>query len=96
MSLLDTLNESCVESGVCPHPKMIRAAELWRDGSHNKILLGCWSDGHVTSCVVQATSEQRCCYSAADGGEELFEHFRELLTSPNAGYQMKEIEVEGD
>lgn len=94
--LREMLNRSCVDSGLCPDeaPRMKHAAELWRDGSKNKILIACFEDQSVVSCVVQVKGDQKCCFSADTGGEELYEHFQGLLTSPEVGYKIKVIEIE--
>ena len=94
--LRDILNASCIESGVCPDeaPRMIHAAELWRDGSKNKILIACWDDGTVTNCLIEVKGEQKCCFSAEKGGEALYENWCGLLTSPEVGYRIKVVEVE--
>ena len=96
-SLREMLNRSCVEAGLCPDeaPRMKHAAELWRDGSKNKILIGCFEDGAIVNCLIQVKGEQKCCFSSDNGGEELYENWCGLLTSPEVGYKIKVLEVEG-
>jgi len=93
VKLRDILNESCVEAGVCPEPRLSRAAELWRDGSKNKILVALWEDGTITNCLIQK-GDEKCCFSAESGGEALYDNWCGLLTSPEVAYRIKVIEIE--
>ena len=74
-------------------PGVKHAAELFKEGSPRKILICCWQDGCVTSCIVES-GEQQCCYTAEDGGKELYEAWQQHLTSPEVGYQVREVAVE--
>lgn len=95
------LNKACKEVGVCDSealliaPGIKHAAELFKEGSPRKIVMCCWRDGMVTSCVIEMKSgEEQCCYTAEGGGEELYYAFQAHLSSPEVGYKVKSIEVE--
>lgn len=98
---LAMLNQSCRETGVCPTeemPDVKHAAELYKDGSKKVIRVACWSDGKVTSCVLEKgedgkVKEEVCCYTAEDGGMELAMAWEAHLTSPEVGYKIRTIEV---
>ncbi len=95
MDVLEKLNQACREVGVCD-PGIKHAAELWKDGSPRKIIVACWEDGAVTSCVIETESDKKeCCYSAEKGGEELYYPWLAHLTSPEVGYKIKPVESEG-
>lgn len=99
MDAVTSLNKVCQEVGVCEPPKIVRAAELYKDGISKVIRTCCWSDGRVTSCVVEKdtdgkTKEEACCYTAESGGEKLYYSWQALLTSPEVGYKIKTVEVE--
>jgi len=106
MDVLRKLNQSCQEVGVCPtggavlsSPGIKHAAELFKEGSPRRIRVVCWEDGKVTSCVAEKDTDGRtkrevCCYTAEDGGEELYYAWQAHLTSPEVGYKVKSIEVE--
>ena len=96
MDVLEMLNQSCREAGVCQtEPGIKHAAELWKDGSPRVVRVVCWEDGMVTSCVVETKSaKEQCCYTAKDGGMELAMAWEAHLTSPEVGYKIKPIEVE--
>lgn len=104
---LDVLNSACVEAGVCPEkasvpgpgPTVKQAAELSKDGSNQVVRIVAWSDGAISSCVVEKApngqvKEEVCCHTEPDGGEALFKTWKEFLCSPELGYKAKEIEVE--
>jgi len=93
MDALEKLNQACREVGVCD-PGIKHAAELWKEGSPRKIIVACWEDGAVTSCVITASDEKQCCYSAVVGGEELYYAWQAHLTSPEVGYKVKSFETE--
>jgi len=95
VDLRDVLNQSCADAGLCPDeaPRVKQSAELWREGSKNKILISCLNDGTITSCLLKEDGE-RCCFSSEKGNEELYENWRGLLTSPEVGYQIKVIDIE--
>ncbi|GAH50346.1 unnamed protein product [marine sediment metagenome] len=99
------LNKVCHELGVCESEAVLRApgikhaAELWKDGSKRAIRVACWEDGKVTSCVVEVEADGKikqeiCCYTAEDGGDELYYAWQAHLTSPEMGYKIKTIEAE--
>jgi len=105
MEVTATLNKVCHELGVCDSEAVLRApgikhaAELWKDGSKRAIRVACWEDGKVTSCVVEVEADGKvkqevCCYTAEDGGDELYYAWQAHLTSPEVGYKVKSIEVE--
>lgn len=105
MGALEKLNQACQEAGVCEGeallsaPGIKHAAELWKDGSPKRIRVACWADGSVTSCVAEVgedgkTKEKLCCFTAKDGGEDLYFAWQAHLTSPEVGYKLKSIEVE--
>ena len=94
-ALKDILNEKCRESRICPEPRMLHAAELWRDGSKTRIIVGCFDDGLVVSCLTELEGKQQCCFTS-EGAEPLFHNWCGLLTSKEVGYHIKEIEVEKD
>ena len=106
MDAVSTLNKVCREVGVCDSgallsaPGIKHAAELFKKGSNRRIRVACWNDGSVTSCVVEADTngkvkEEVCCFTAEDGGMELAMAWEAHLTSPEVGYKIKHIEVEG-
>lgn len=74
-------------------PGVKHAAELHKEGSERKILVCCWEDGCVTSCILES-GEQQCCHTAESGGEELYYAWQEHLTSPEVGYRVREVKVE--
>jgi len=99
------LNRICQEAGICDSEAILRtagikhAAELFKEDSPRRIRVVCWEDGKVTSCVVEVESDgktkrEMCCYTAEDGGEELYYAWQAHLTSPEVGYKVKSIEVE--
>lgn len=105
MDALEMLNRSCREVGVCDSEALLRAAgikhaaELYKDGSKRVIRVACWSDGKVSSCVVEKdtdgkTKQEMCCYTAEDGGMELAMAWEAHLTSPEVGYKVRRVEVE--
>jgi gamma-glutamyltranspeptidase len=54
----------------------------------------------VSSCVIEKgkdgkVKEKVCCYTSEDGGEELYYAWEAHLTSPEVGYKVRSIEVEG-
>jgi hypothetical protein len=102
------LNNICVETGVCPsinnglpmvnqrgnsEAKVIYAAELYQDDSKRLIRVGCYSDGIVTSCVLEdGKTPAPCCFTSEKGGIELTKAWIEHLKTN--GYRVKEIPVE--
>jgi len=101
------LNQICKEVGICDSdavlvaPRAKHAAELWKDGSKRRIRVVCWDDGMVSSCVAEVgedgkIKQELCCYTAENGGEELYYSWQAHLTSPEVGYKVKSIEVEGN
>lgn len=110
-NVLEKLNQECHAAGVCEGrpvdseallsaPGIKHAAELFKEGSSRRIRVACWNDGGVTSCVVEVdgngkVKEEVCCYTAEDGGMELAMAWEAHLTSPEVGYKIKPIEVEG-
>lgn len=94
---LSILNQQCQESGICS-PGVKRAVEFYRDGSNRVIRVSCWSDGSNTSCVTEVKQEEHeenvCCNTIESGGEELFDTWQRLLTSPEVGYKARIINIE--
>jgi len=91
---LAALNKECHKAGVC-EAGIKHAAVLWKDGSPRRILMSCWQDGMVTSCVIEEKSgERQCCYTAEGGGDELYYAWQGHLSSPEVGYKVKSIETE--
>ncbi|MBW2675276.1 MAG: hypothetical protein JRD89_18000 [Deltaproteobacteria bacterium] len=97
---LAQLNTECRKAGVCKSgeavlsaPLIKHAAELWKEGGP-KVVVSVWTDGMVTSCVFQGDGKQ-CCYTAEEGGDELYFAWQAHLTSPEVGYKIKSVEAEG-
>lgn len=94
MDVLEKLNQACREIGVC-EPGIKHAAELWKEGSPRKIIVACWEDGCVSSCVIETESDKKeCCYTAEKGGPELYWAWVAHLASPELGYKERRVEVE--
>lgn len=94
MDVLEKLNQVCRDEAVCD-PGIKHAAELWKEGSPHKIIVACWWDGCVSSCVIETASDKKeCCYTAEKGGDELFYAWQAHLTSPEVGYKIRTVEVE--
>ena len=73
--------------------KIIYAAELRQDGSKKVVRVGCYSDGIVTSCLLEeGKMPAPCCHSSESGGMTLTKAWVEHLKSN--GYRVKEIPVE--
>lgn len=99
MDVLEKLNQACHEAGIC-EPGIKHAAEFYKDGSKKVVRLACFEDGVITSCVVEVdgegkTKEKVCCYSTEPGQEAAFWAFEAHLTSPEVGYKIRRVEVEG-
>lgn len=107
MEALGAINRICHETGVCESEAILlapgakHAAELYKEGSNRAIRVVCWDDGMISSCVIEKgkdgkVKEQVCCYTAEDGGEELYYAWQAHLTSPEVGYKVRMVEIEGE
>lgn len=100
MEATTALNKVCHEVGVCDsEPGIKHAAELFKDGAKRVVRVACWSDGKVTSCVVEKevngkTKREMCCYTAESGGDELYFAWVAHLCSNQVGYKEKRVEVD--
>lgn len=88
------------EHTVLVTPTIAYAAELYKDNTKRTIRTCLWSDGMVSSCVAELdedgkTKQEICCHTAESGGEELYRAWQAHLTSPEVGYKIRPIEVEG-
>ena len=95
---LALLNRGCREAGVCGEavletPGVKHARLMHRDDGKFPVLVALWSDGAITSCVLDEKGEQ-CCHTEAKGDEESFFAWVAHLSSPEVGYKEQSIEVE--
>lgn len=87
------------EHTVLVTPTIVYAAELYKDNAKRTIRTCLWSDGMVSSCIAELdedgkTKQELCCHTTEDGGEELYYAWQEHLTSPEVGYQVREVTAE--